>query len=203
MRTSKAYIAGVGTTSVLVASALLLLAVVSTLVAFNGWPGTGLAESIGNLVVDEPEGLPADPPVQVATAASAAAAGVASVPAPGSAAAGGPAAPTGLTGAGVPVAITPGGGGGGPPPDGRDPQLRDDPVPPPKPVLDEPGGLLPQSPVSDGVSRLTGGLGDTTQGLTDGLGNSVAQLNPGLGQVLINSGRSLAELLRDLGQPAR
>src|ERR687893_1741403 len=87
MRASRAYIAGFGTTGVLVGSALLLLVVVSTLVAFQGWPGTGFADDIGSLVVDEPERLPVEGPVQVALNAAPAAAAVAQAPAPGTAAA--------------------------------------------------------------------------------------------------------------------
>lgn len=88
MRASKAYIAGIGTTGVLVGSALLLLVVVSTLVAFQGWPG-GLDDDIESLVVDKPERLPVEGPVRVALNAASAAAAVAQAPAPGSAAAGG------------------------------------------------------------------------------------------------------------------
>src|SRR4051794_18730260 len=54
MRANRAYLASLGTTTVMVGAAILLLAVVSTLVAFNGWPGAGLARDVGSLVVREP-----------------------------------------------------------------------------------------------------------------------------------------------------
>src|SRR4051794_427609 len=39
MRARVAYISSLGTTAILVAAALLMLAVVSAIVAFRGWPG--------------------------------------------------------------------------------------------------------------------------------------------------------------------
>ena len=88
MRAYRAYIAGVGTTGVLVASAVLLFAVVSTLVAFRGWPGSDLTDDMSNLVVDEPKRLAVDGPVQVAQNAAPAAAAVAGSPTPGTPASG-------------------------------------------------------------------------------------------------------------------
>lgn len=197
MRAPKAYIAGFGTTTVLVTSALLLLAVVSALVAFKGWPGAGAAEDVANLVVEDPKSV--DGPVQVASNASPAAAAVASVPAPGTAAAGaGAVTPAGSLDARVPAGIIGGGGGGG---GFRDfPQVTGGPGAP-LPTAEPSGGLLPQTPVSGEVRRLTDGLGDTTQGLTGDLGTAVGQLNPGAGQLLTNAGGALAELVRDLGEP--
>lgn len=207
MRASRAYIAGLGTTSVLVASALLLLAVVGTLVAFEGWPGTGFSQGSGSLKVDESERLAVDAPVQVALNAAPAAAAVAGSPAPGTAAA----ASTGLT-AGVadvrraPVAgIAPTVGDPDRGADFRDEGGSADGPSPPQPSADDPppGGLLPETPLSPQVNRLTNGLGDTTQGLTDGLGGTVGRLNPQLGRTVTDSGQVLAELLRALGQPRR
>jgi hypothetical protein len=207
MRASRAYIAGFGTTGVLVASSLLLLAVVSALVAFRGWPDTGFAENISSLVVDEPGRVEVDGPVQVAQNAPVAAAAVAQSPVPGTAAAGG-AVPGSLATAGdvrsfpstggVPVLNGPDGGAG----------FRGDPDPSPggtdpTPTNQPPGGLLPETPLTPQVNRVARGLGDTTQGLTDNLGQTVGQLNPQLGQTLTQTGRTLAELLRSLGQPAR
>ena len=40
MRARFAYISSLGTTAILVAAALLMLAVVGALVAFRGWPGS-------------------------------------------------------------------------------------------------------------------------------------------------------------------
>jgi hypothetical protein len=44
-KASRAYIAGLGTTGILIASSLLTLAIVSAIVAFKGRPRTGLERS--------------------------------------------------------------------------------------------------------------------------------------------------------------
>jgi hypothetical protein len=207
MRADRAYIAGLGTTGVLVGSALLLLAVVSTLVAFRGWPGTDVAEDIGNLVVGDSERPLAvqDGPARVAREAAPAAGAVAETAAPGTAAAA--SAPAARTTAGSsrtrPRTIVP--------PrervvfrdDGRLEQQGSTTEPNPLSDRAGPGSLLPQTPVSAEVQRVTSGLGDATQGLTDGLGQTVGQLSPPLGDTLTDTGRLLADLLRALGQAPR
>ena len=205
MRASRAYIAGAGTTGVLIASAVLLLAVVSALVAFRGGPGDGIGEDIGSLIVDEPKRLAVEGPPQVALNASAAAAAVAASPTPGTAAAGTRAVRTATD---FQVAARQRGidlGPAPPPPDPpeftsgqRDNSAGQAPVSEPPP-----GGLLPQTPISPQVNRLTDTLGNTTQGLTDNLGGTVGQVNPQLGQTVTDTGRMLAELLRGLGRPQR
>jgi len=190
---------------VLVASSLLLLAVVSALVAFNGWPGTGLTENISSLVVDEPQRLTVEGPAQVALNAAPTAAAVAGSPAPGTAA-----ASTGSTVA-TTADLRRAPAGVAPPADpDRRANLRDVPpdqgnlLPPDRLPPEEPGGgLLPETPLSPQVNRLTGGLGDTTQGLTDNLGGTVGRVNPQLGQTVTDTGRMLADLVRGLGRPRR
>jgi hypothetical protein len=49
----KAYIASLGTTGVLITSFVLVLAVVSAIVAFRGWPGEGRNDGLEGLLVDE------------------------------------------------------------------------------------------------------------------------------------------------------
>src|SRR5437868_7132004 len=46
MRARVAYISSLGTTAILVAAALLMLAVVGALVAFKGWPGAANADGV-------------------------------------------------------------------------------------------------------------------------------------------------------------
>src|SRR4051794_19192469 len=94
MRTTRAFIAGLGTTGSLVAAAVCLLVVVGAVVAFNGWPGAGLGNRIDKLVVDD-SGRAAVPlgrtgPAAVAAGATVAAATVAPAPT-GPAVAGAPA----------------------------------------------------------------------------------------------------------------
>lgn len=208
MRADRAYIASLGTTGVLVASAVLLLAVVSALVAFRGWPGTGFAEDIGHLVVGEPERtLPVGGPRQAARNAAPAAAAVARRPAPGTAAAARASAARTAPVRTRPVTPTP------PTPPGpqgerdfraRPPGRRQIPPPPaPPPRRRTPVLVLPDAPVTAEVERLTNGLGDTTQGLTDDLGRTVGGVSPQLGVTLTDTGRLLAELLRSLVQMRR
>jgi hypothetical protein len=53
LKAYRAYIAGLGTTGVLIGSFLLLLAVVSTIVAFRGAPGEASNEGLGRLDVSD------------------------------------------------------------------------------------------------------------------------------------------------------
>ena len=53
MKTSRAYIAGLGTTGILIASFVLVLVIVSAIVAFNGAPGQASSSGLGRLDVRE------------------------------------------------------------------------------------------------------------------------------------------------------
>jgi len=59
MKATKAYIASAGTTGLLVASSMSLLVLVGAILAFNGWPNSGLAEDVERFFVgdDEPSVL--------------------------------------------------------------------------------------------------------------------------------------------------
>src|SRR6266513_1816954 len=81
MRATRAYIASLGTTGVLVASSALLLVVVSALVAFNAWPGGDPIGGLKGLVVDGREpSVKLTGPARVAADAAPAAAAVAAAP---------------------------------------------------------------------------------------------------------------------------
>jgi hypothetical protein len=67
MKATKAYIAGLGTTAVLIGSFLLLLVVGSTLVAFDGWPGVAADEGLDRVVVERDSKRPAAPRAKPAT----------------------------------------------------------------------------------------------------------------------------------------
>lgn len=51
MKATKAYIAGVGTTGLLVASSLLVLTMMSALVAFRGFPGPDVQDPVQSILV--------------------------------------------------------------------------------------------------------------------------------------------------------
>ncbi|HEX2231992.1 MAG TPA: hypothetical protein VHG69_01360 [Thermoleophilaceae bacterium] len=65
MTASRAYIAGIGTTGVLIGFALLMLAVVSAIVAFRGWPADTVVEGAGAVTVGEGSGLVEIEPVHL------------------------------------------------------------------------------------------------------------------------------------------
>jgi hypothetical protein len=54
MRARVAYISSLGTTAILVAAALLMLAVVGAIVTFRGWPGAANAEGVQSVPLTSP-----------------------------------------------------------------------------------------------------------------------------------------------------
>lgn len=180
LRASKAYIAGLGTTGVLLASSIALLFFVGALVGFDAWPGGNLGERVERVevrpgeeaigVADVVAPVPAAPaavgvlPVAVApppTAALPAPPGPGAAPAPGGTA---PAAP-------APAATAPGA-----PADG-----------PAGPAID------PRNP---GTARDV--VADTTQRATAELGTAVGQVSPEAGALIGGIGGGLADHLRKL-----
>ena len=199
LKASKAYIAGLGTTGILLASSALLMVVVGAVVAFNGVSVSQGLRELEGLVVDrdEPVGLsgpalaaaeaaPASrgvssrPPASVSAGATAVGAGAAGAGAGGAggsgAAPGGSSGPGG--GSGGPVAGTPqqgGAGGGGV----QTPERR---------RVD--GGHAPALPGGGGGGQ---SLGQTTQGVTDGVGNVVDSVDPRLGDTVRGLGETTGE----------
>ena len=191
MRASRAYIAGFGTSAVLVAATLLLFVVVSALVAFKAWPGSGLADAVSGLVVDDGRpGLIVDGTTQVALDAAPAAAAVGAVAVPAGPPAGGAVAGVAASSPAAPPVTSRGGAG-------------------PRSVIGDSrgtqvvaGGGPSQAPSQTPGGSPAGGLGGTTEGLTDGLGRTVGGLNPELGQAVTDTGKALSDLVQGLdGQP--
>ena len=187
MRATRAYIASLGTTGLLLAFSASLLVVVGTLFAFNAWPGAEIRDAVDSLVVDEDE----EPfrvagPEQTALDAAPAAVAVASVSAAGGApgagggtlprgAAGGDATPPDTTGGGS--FETPGGGTG----DGTTGVTGDPDDDPPIDTGDE-----------------TDRLADATDQATGQLGQAVGGVNPELGNTVSETGQALSDIVRDL-----
>src|SRR4051795_7399058 len=69
MKATKAYIASLGTTGVLLAASILMLAVVSAVVAFDRWPGANAATPLQTLVLTDKA-----PPIRVTASSTAASA---------------------------------------------------------------------------------------------------------------------------------
>lgn len=187
MRATKAYIAGLGTTGVLLAASLILLALVGTLVGFNAWPKGDLADRVERVSVDD-SSLSLAGPDSVAAAAAVAADGVAAVAAGGGGADGAPgAADPGAPG--VLGDIETGGPAPGPLPGGP---------PAPGPAGDDPDEppLDPRNPES-----VTNALAEGTQRASGEAGSTVGPLSPELGRAVTDTGESAAALVRGLPLP--
>lgn len=182
MKATRAYIASLGTTGVLLAASVLMLAVVSTLVAFDGWPSGTVTARVERLMLN-------DRAVAIPVSARAAAA----APRPAAAATGAPAGGTqapgdgnrGLGGerlAGLPTdtpapAPAPGGGRG----------ATSSPVPavpPPSLPIDLPG-----------AGSLKEQTAQRTQETTSSLGSAVGGQ---AGEIVTSAGQSAADAVRSL-----
>jgi len=196
MRATKAYIASLGTTGLLLAFSASLLVLVGTLFAFDAWPGADIRDAVDSVLVDDDD----DPlrlagPEQVALDASPAALAVASVPTgssvPGSVIAGGDLGGLGGSGGGD-GSVTPGTPGGGFDGDGGGGGTGDGTTPPTT------GGGTPIPSDSLDSGRGTDQLADSTEQLTNNLGNTVGQVSPGLGNTVSETGQALTDIVRDL-----
>jgi hypothetical protein len=189
MRATKAYIASLGTTGLLLAFSASLLLLVGTLFAFDAWPGGGIRDAVESVLVDDGDGDTARVagPEQVALDAAPAAVAVAGGPGAGSPGAGGTGGGTGGFDGGTTTPGTGGfgggggggdtGGGGGTTPDGAT--------------------SLPSAPSVDS-SQETNQVADSTEQLTGSLGDTVGQVSPDLGDTVTETGQSLSDIVRDL-----
>lgn len=210
VRMSRAYIAGIGTTGVIVAATLLLLAVVSALVAFRGLPEQDAPDQLRAYIVDDPSEPPETGSLarfRDAVTAAAAAVGAAGDPAratpaarsiPSALAADARAADGGgalRTKAG-PARVTPSA-----PPDGDGasdvvaPAGEDGTPDAPQPG---PGSAQGDGPPR-GIEALSNTLGDTSDRLTTDIGTVLAPISPALGAQVQTTGDALAEQIRQLG----
>jgi hypothetical protein len=188
MRATKAYIASLGTTGLLLAFSASLLVVVGTLFAFNAWPGADIRDAVDSLVVpDDEQPFRVAGPAQVALDAAPAAIAVASAPVPGiTAPATGGALPGGTAGGSPP----PGSSGGGTFVDGG-PGGTSGPT-----TVTGGGGPGPEAPID--TERGTNGLADGTEQITNDLGQTVGGVNPQLGNTVSETGQALSDIVRDL-----
>jgi len=188
MRATKAYIASLGTTGLLLAFSASLLVLVGTLFAFDAWPGGDIRDAVESVLVDDDDGDTARVagPEQVALDAAPAAVAVAGGPGAGAPGGGGTGGGTGGLGGGGGGTTTPGGGfgggggdtgGGGTIPDG--------------------GTSVPSTPSVDSGEQ-TNQVADSTQELTGNLGDTVGQVSPDLGDTVSETGESLSDIVRDL-----
>jgi hypothetical protein len=186
MRATKAYIASLGTTGLLLAFAASLLLLVGTLLAFNAWPGSEIRDAVESVLVDDDEdSVQVSGPEQVARDAAPAAAAVAGATGsgPGSTTgtgggSGGFDGGSGTPGGGFGGGFGGGGGGGGGPITGGGTTL------PADPSIDSGSGT---NQVADGTERVTGNLGD-----------AIGRVSPELGDTVSETGEALSDIVRDL-----
>jgi hypothetical protein len=188
MRATKAYIASLGTTGLLLAFSASLLVLVGTLFAFDAWPGADIRDAVESVLVDDDEGDTArvSGPEQVALDAAPAAVAVANRTGPG-AAGGGGGAGGGFGGGGG--GTTPGTGGGGFGDGGGTGGGGG--------ALTDGGTSLPSAPSVDS-GQGTNQVADSTEQVTGDLGDSVGQVSPELGDTVSETGESLSDIVRDL-----
>ena len=198
----RAYLKGLGTTSLVVTGALLVLVTVSALVAFSDWSLVDPTNDVDELLLKDapsagqPEGALASDAVAAQAAAAAA-----------------PASGVGNR-AGIRTRARSGTGSGdgfGGPADGRSrprtgPDLRGGGpfrrrgVPQPVPAGDSAPSQAP--PASEGrgpVHDITKDVADTTEDLTGELGGAVGDVSPDLGDAVGGAGGVLGDTVRGVG----
>jgi hypothetical protein len=194
MQLAKAYLAGTGATSALVAAAVVSFFALAGLFSVNGFPG-GLSSSEGDTVLVAPR---SDAPEAAADAAAAAPGAVAAIPADrvvgGAGVGGAGVAGAGESGGALGGATAPGGGAtpdAGTAPDATVPTVSSPSAPAPAPAT---GTSTQQGPVADTVSGVEGTtegasgvdvtLSETTQPLTDQLDQTIQDTNDTVGGLL-------------------
>jgi hypothetical protein len=189
LKATKAYIASLGTTGVLLAASLLMLAVVSAVVAFDRWPGSNLQTKVQTLVLDDK--APAIRVSATATGRSATA-----LTRAGGSAAPGRATPTGGGVGGQRVSAGRPAPGGGIVPAVPAPQAA--PLVPKAPDVPTPDNIV-NSLSNPGTTA--GQIADGTQSLTDTAGRSLTTLSPDVGGTVTQAGQTVAETVRGMPLP--
>lgn len=210
MRTTRALIAGFGTTGTLVAAAACVFVVASAVVAFNGWSSLGIGDRIDSLFVkDTPTAASRlAGPQGVAGTAAAAAGTVAALPTgPVAASPGvgggriGPGANR-TPGSGTSGDLQTGGGTAGAAGSGSGGGATGVPgVPNPGGATSGVGGAVQNTThdVGGGLSNTTNQVGQSVGGVNQPLGNSVPQAGSGVGNAVSGLGDSAKGALP--GQP--
>jgi hypothetical protein len=185
MKATRAYIASLGTTGVLLAASVLLLTVVSAFVAFDGWPSGTVTARVDKLVLRDRA-----PAIPVSATASRPATPAAAPAAPATRTAGGVRRVGG--GQGVagerfvparPGPTTPGAGPVGVPV----PLPAPLPSGPEIPSIPVPGGDSVKEQVASGAEQTTGSAG-----------GALDAVSPQLAEIVTATGRTAADAIRNL-----
>ena len=181
LRATRAYIASLGTTGILLAASVAMLLVVSALVAFDGWSRGTISDDVEQLfVADDRPDLRVSGPAQAALDAAPAARAVASRPARTRTTA--PTARGRETRGTLPTTREGDGntGGGG-----------DSPVRQLVPVPE--AGVPPVNP-----DKAVDGVSQTTRDTAKQVGDTVSTVSPTAGQAVTDTGEALSEIVDSL-----
>jgi hypothetical protein len=181
MARRRAFLAGLGTTGLLVALALLLLAVVGALLAFHGWPGSGGVGSAEGVSLDDKRLVTVAPPSFAAAADPATRAATARNRRTGRRSRDGRSAARQEV-AGVRRTLRAGGSGG----DG-----------PAIPAPGLPSG--PSRPAPAGAENVADAVNGVAGGAEDGIGNTAAPV----GHLVEDTGNAVSETVRELGSKVK
>jgi hypothetical protein len=189
MKATKAYIASLGTTGVLLAASILMLAVVSAMVAFDRWPGDSVQNPAQTLVLSDKA-----PAIRVSAKTS----GPSATPAA--------ARRAGAVRSATPRALRNSGDVAGqrfasPRVGGAAPTTTAPAVPPviPKtPSIPSPDNIL--TPISN-PGTATSQVADGAQAITDQAGISVGRVNPDVGNTVAGAGQQVSQAIRELPLP--
>jgi hypothetical protein len=182
MRATKAYIASLGTTGVLLGASILMLAVVSAVVAFDRWPNGNVSTRVPTLVLHE-----SATPISVSATAlrGAGAAGRVVAAARGTAPAGRITIPR------VAGQHFTGGHSGQPSSPAAPVGLPLVPVGPSLPALPDPGPIITGNP-----QGVLSAAADGTRSTSGSLGGSVGGVSPAAGQAVVTTGGTAADALK-------
>ena len=186
MRATKAYIASLGTTGVLLGASILMLVVVSAVVAFDGWPSGTVSTRVHTLVL-------ADTPAPIRVSATATVPRSAAARALAAVRAGGPRATNAPKVAGRHFS------GGRPGSPVTTPNGAAQPAMPVKTPVN-----LPPPPAIDiggAPGTVRSQVADQTQALTNSAGGSAGKISPQMGQAVTDAGDQAADALRQLPLP--
>jgi hypothetical protein len=191
VKATKAYIASLGTTGVLLGASLLMLAIVSAVVAFNRWPNSDVSTRVQTLVLAD-----APTPIRVSARVASSVSSARTISA-AIRSAGRPVVRSGQGVAGERFAAPHASPPASSPPSASKvvPALPADPLKDVRPATDPIIGTI------SNPSTATGQVADGAQSVTDAAGVGLARVNPQVGDAVAGAGQTAAGEVRQLPLP--
>jgi hypothetical protein len=188
MKATKAYIASLGTTGVLLGASLLMLAIVSAVVAFDRWPNGDVSTRVQTLVLT-------DQPTPIRVSASAVASSASARNGAARRIGAGPVVRNGQGVAGERVAAP------HPAPPASDPVGKVLPAVPTDPLKDVRPTTDPIIGTLSNPSTAASQVADSAQSVTDAAGVGLTRVNPDVGDAVAGAGQTAAATIRQLPLP--